>query len=406
MGRTVHLVLVRADGALIGLLPPLELDCPHWPEAADVQQAAAAHFGVQLVVLRLLSAERPRPPGGHVTCLAELDATAAERTLPTTPVPADHALRATSSHPKRMPWAELGGPGESLAWARAMLGPGTCSFRAVQQRTWNLSTLFRLEPSHGTGETIWLKQVPHFFRHESTILGWLNTAAPGAAPALLATDGRGRSLLAHVPGDDLYEAPAPLRQRIDQQLHVVQLASIPAVDELVALGVPDRRGAKLAAYIREKLSLASLVDPGIESLLRVLDARLVLLRACNLPDTLVHGDNHPGNARGTQHSVALLDWGDAFIGNPALDLFGLVSGLPEHEAAPLISDWCARWKRRVPGSHPENALALVPFIQALARAALFAHFLQEIEESEWPYHRDDVPECLKLAKELVEPASS
>ncbi len=386
------------------MLPPVELPCPFWPESADVVAEVDSRFGARVVVLRLLRAESSRQSGGEVAYLAELSSGAVSAEL--LPVPGQLRERAERRDEKRMPWAELGGPARSLDWARAALASsGQDSFSAVQQRTWNLSTLWRLEPLSTKDSQIWLKQVPHFMKHESTVLRWLNRAAPGTAPQLLAADDSGRSLVAHVDGDDLYGAPVAMRLLILDQLQVIQCVAAEAVDELLALGVPDLRGDRRFADIGQKLLAWSPDYPGLEAILRRLDEQLERLEDLGLPATLVHSDNHPGNARGSPRGVTLLDWGEAFIGNPVTDLLGLIGGLSAAEAAPSIAHWCASWKSVAPRSKPELALEIAPFIAALHGAATYAHFLQQIEESEWPYHSEDVPRCLKVANELLRASS-
>ena len=400
MGRIATLVLVSSAGALLGMLPPVELACPFWPESADVVAEVDARYGVRVVVLRLLLTERPAQPGGHVTYLAELSSGAPNVEL--LPVPETLRARVARQDVKRMPWAEQGGPARSLAWARGALGPDAQSFKAVQQRSWNLSTLWRLEPTSAKESSVWLKQVPHFMSYESTVLRWLNRVAPGTAPLLLAADDSGRSLLAHVAGDDLYDASVAMRQLINEQLLVIQRAAAEAPTELVALGIPDFCGEKHAADIRQKLLAWSADYPGLAALLHRLDDQLSRLDECGLPPTLVHADNHPGNARGTADGVCLLDWGEAFVGNPVTDLLSLIGGLSPEEAAPVRAHWCTSWRRLAPRSKPELALELAPFIGAMHGAAIYAHFLQQIEETEWPYHRDDVPRCLRTAEELLQ----
>lgn len=73
MGRCVTLVLIDSTGTL-GALPAFAVPEPWWQEAASVVAAARTHFGVELTLLRRLASERPRPPGGAVSDLAELDA--------------------------------------------------------------------------------------------------------------------------------------------------------------------------------------------------------------------------------------------------------------------------------------------------------------------------------------------
>lgn len=402
MTRVASLVLISPQGELLGMLPALTLPCPFWPESADVAAEVAARFGAQVVMLRLLRAERAAPPGGHVEYLAELSSAAVNLEL--SPVPEHLRERALRPHAKRMPWAELGGPQKGLAWAQAVLArEAVGQFRAIQQRTWNLSTLWRFVAtgSDQASPRFWLKQVPHFMRRESAVLGWLNGVAPGSAPTLVASDDEGRSLLEHVSGDDCYGASIAQRQLIHQQLHAIQAIAAGAVNELLSLGVPDYRGTRLADDLRRKLLAWTPDYPGLDLLLRKLDQQVELLAECGLPDTLVHADNHPGNARGTSQAIALLDWGEAFIGNPVTDLLGLIGGLSDGESAPLVAAWCDSFKLFAPKSKPELAVRLAPFISAMSGAATYAHFLTEIEDSEWPYHRDDVPRCLKAAEKIL-----
>ena len=399
MGRIASSVLVLPAGELLGMLPGLALGCPYWPESADLVAEVHARFQARIVVLRLLETEPGLTSGGRVSYLAELGSSELNAEL--LPVPESLRDRVHQRDSKRMPWAELGGPARSLAWARSALEPtGQTSFKAVQQRTWNLSTLWRLQPAP-TNATLWLKQVPHFMSHESRVLRWLTRAAPGAAPTLVAADDSGRSLLAHVPGDDLYGAPVATRHRILDQLHAIQCVAAEATADLLALGVPDRRGAKFAADAAHKLLAWSADYPGLDEILKHLDEQVALLEEARLPATLVHSDNHPGNARESANGVTLLDWGEAFVGSPVTDLLGLIGGLSSVEAAPLVEHWCSVWKTVAPRSKPELALEVAPFLAALHGAATYAHFLQQIEESEWPYHRNDVPRCLGDARELL-----
>lgn len=123
MGRTVSLVLVAPAGQLLGMLPPLELACPFWPESADVVAEVEARFRAHVVVLRLLRSDALGGAGGEVSYLAELEAGTPSVEL--LPVPEQLRGRAQECSPKRMPWAERGEPPGALP------GRGTCSSRAA-----------------------------------------------------------------------------------------------------------------------------------------------------------------------------------------------------------------------------------------------------------------------------------
>ena len=108
---------------------------------------------------------------------------------------------------------------------------------------------------------MWLKQVPTFFAHEAAVLAWAGSVMPQAVPRLLAHGDEGRMLLEHVDGEDLYDATGPVRERITAVEHDLQLRSVGAVDELVAAGVPDLRGVRLADWIRGLLAVPAAGHP-------------------------------------------------------------------------------------------------------------------------------------------------
>ncbi|SCF34980.1 Phosphotransferase enzyme family protein [Micromonospora viridifaciens] len=385
MSRTITLVLVDDAGASLGALPPFDVPEPWWQQVEMVVDEARRRHGLDVAVLRLLAADRREPPGGHLTYLGQVS------TPPV--VPLEPVAVELVPHPLRAPWAEPGGPARSLAWATAELHRLDRPVTGVaQHRTWNLSAIWRLDGPHGSA---WLKQVPGFFRHEAAVLRWLATAAPGTGPALLAADDTGRILLDHVPGEDRYAAGDTERAAIAADHHTVQLRAAGDVGALVAAGVPDLRGPGLAAWIRARLAAHD--RSAVADLLAGLDDRLDRVRDCGLPDTLVHGDLHPGNVRGDGRRRVVIDWGDAFVGHPAFDILRLTETLDPAAAAPLLDAWAARWRAEVPGSDPERAVDLLRPVAPLRMAAGYAMFLAGIEPSEHPYHAADVPACLSRA---------
>ncbi|MFI5915536.1 aminoglycoside phosphotransferase family protein [Dactylosporangium sp. NPDC051541] len=385
--RTAVLVLVDGDGAVLGELPPFDARIPFWPETEDLVDGARA-FGAEISVLRFLGADGPGPVGGVVTYLAQLEHGAPEL------APTSFRLE---PHPLRAPYAEVGGPAASLAWARDELvraGYSTPA-KAVQRKTWNLSGLWRLETDRGT---VWLKHLPPFLKAESEVLAWLNSVAPGSAPPLISADGNGRQLIGHLPGEDGFGAPAAARYGMADLLHGLQRRAVEDVDALAARGVRDRRGPLLADQM-VAAALPWLEEiPGLEALLDSLPERFAELAACGLPDTLVHADFHPGNVRfSASVPPAALDWGDSFLGHPGFDVLSLSGGLAPPDEVALVEHWAALWRQVVPGSDPVRAVDLLRPLSPLYGALIYSTFVENIEPSEWPYHAEDVPRCLKLA---------
>jgi hypothetical protein len=215
-----------------GCLPPFTVPIPYWNEVESVVAEVRERFGLDIVVLRVLAGERPMET--PVTYLAEL---LSGHPTDLTPWP-----DAIGEDPLRLPYARPGGPAADLAWASTfveLVSP------AVQVRTWNLSSIWRLPTSDGT---VWLKHVPPFFAHEPTILALL--AGRASVPRLIAGD----RAACHSRGCPAATATTR-RVSLDAMITAVDLqaAHQHSVDELLALGVPaGRRAVRASSHGRDR----------------------------------------------------------------------------------------------------------------------------------------------------------
>ncbi len=171
----------------------------------------------------------------------------------------------------------------------------------MQIKTWNLSSIWRIPTEEGTA---WLKAVPPFFGHEALIIAALD--AP-FVPRLIGGE-RGRSLLAQIDGDDNFSATGRSLLEMMELLIQLQVAWLDRVPELLSLGLPDRRLGSImprfADVLDQHRSVLTADDERVlESLLNSMDARRVEIEGCGIPDTLVHGDFHPGNVKGHSRLV-------------------------------------------------------------------------------------------------------
>lgn len=380
--RIVTLVLADTGGAVLGSLPPFEAETPWWMDIAPVVRAVLARDGVRVTVLRLLKSERPFP-GGAVTYLAQLDA----GSRPPVVRPWKGAL---PDHPKRHPYARIGGPQADLAWAGTVLAArGAALTDEPQQiRSWNLSSIWRLPSSLGP---VWLKVVPPFFAHEGAMLAAL-VHAP--VPRLLGHEG-GRMLLADIEGDDLHDAPLPQCLQMIGLLVDLQKPWLKRADELASLGLPDWRGpaftTAIAALVeRRRSELEPAEQVLLDEFVSTLPARFAALAACGIADGLVHGDFHPGNVRGNAQRLTLLDWGDSGIGHPLLDQPAFLDRVPTAGVASAQAHWAALWRQAMPHADVERAAALLAPIAGARQALIYQRFLDAIEDAEHPYHRADV----------------
>ena len=399
-GRRVTLVLCLRDGTLLGSLPPFDVGFPWWQEAWPVVDAARAAYGIDVTLLRLLHGTPTAigTGGGAVSYLAEISE-ASRAPLDASALADDPA----ADHPLRMAWARPGGPAADLAWADGRLEErGTPRSGAARQiRTWHLSSLWRLPLAHGAA---WLKVVPRFFEHEPRVLELLSAAV---VPRLLAYDG-GRMLLAEVPGGDRYDATGTALTRMVAALVALQSQGSPRVEDLLALGAPDWRPTPLTAGATSVVErTAGELEPDergrLETLVLGLPERFGAIGACGLPDTLVHGDFHPGNVRGPDDRLVLLDWGDCGVGHPLLDRSAFFGAIQEAERAAVDAKWSRLWREAVPGSEPGRAATLLEPVGALRQAIVYRGFLDAIEPSERVYHYSDPAHWLRRAAGLATP---
>jgi hypothetical protein len=394
MPREVTLVVVDRHGGPLGVLPPFHADPPYWQEVAGLVDHAHDTYGVDITVLRLLdgTGEDGTAVGGRVTYLVEADRLPPHYHGPVPSLPAQ---------PLRHPYAEPGGPARTVGWAVGVLdaeGYGPV-MRTRQLRTWNLSAIWRLDTAVGP---FWVKQVPPFLGHEATVLRWVARHGPGLVPTVLAASD-GRMLLGHVPGEDRYDGGPAVCEAIDAALHPVRVAAAAMAEDLVTAGVPDARAPTLLPRLRSVVARHAPGDDGLRALVDTLPARMARVRRCGLPDTLVHGDLHPGNTRsaaGTVGPPVIVDWGDSFVGHPGFDILRLSDRLEPTNVDSLLEAWASRWRVARPGSDPLRAVELLRPVAALRNAAVYARFLDHIEPAEHTYHALDVPHWLTVASRL------
>jgi Ser/Thr protein kinase RdoA (MazF antagonist) len=381
--RTARLVLIAPDGGTLGATAAFPVATPWWQDVAPVVAAARARLGFTPTILRLLRASRAAPPGGEAIYLAEVEA-------PLPPRPRLAPWRGDlTDQPLRVAYAKPGGPGADLAWARSTLAAiGLRPEGAPAQiRTWNLSSLWRLPLTQGAA---WLKVVPPFFAHEGAVLDHLRGEA---VPRVLARDG-GRVLLEEIPGEDLYESSPALRLAMIEMLVDLQHRQATKVETLLALGAPDWRGAALATTLPQALArIEGDLSPDdvrrLDWFAEGLPARMRALEGCGVPDSLVHADFHPGNVRGDDGRLTLLDWGDCGVGQPLLDTTAFMEPLARESHSALLAHWDSLWRDRRPGCDPERARRLLAPVTAALKAMIYLGFLERIEPAEHPYHRAD-----------------
>ncbi|NKE57512.1 aminoglycoside phosphotransferase family protein [Lentzea sp. PSKA42] len=340
------IALVSTPSGFAGRTNALPMPSSDWYHVEPVNEALEALLGVPTSVLRLISVENGQSPSGglvtyHVEAYGEPDRTKlhpAEEPEPDAPL--------------RLPYARMGGPAELIAWADTEIertGP------AVQVRTWNLSTVHRLPTSDGP---VWLKAIPPFFADEGSVIEMVAAHDPTLVPEVIASAPQ-RVLLGDAPGDKCW----------------------PITPEHVDLILPR--------WVAVQNALAG--APQIR-------ATTVPMPSFGLPDTLTHGDFHPGNWRA---GGKIIDWSDAVWGHAALDACRLLEYSPPEIRDHVREVWCEAWLSLRPDSRPLEALDVARRASRLHNAVKYQEFLDNIEQSERIYHEGDPQGELRAVRELV-----
>lgn len=406
---------MTSGGAFLGSAGPFAVDVPWWSEVEPVVGRLEELLGVPVLILRLLDVEAGAGGrDGHVTYHVEALGRPATGLLDQRPV--DMALL-DGGEALRSPWARADGLRELLDWAAGTLASvgRPVSGPVEQRRTWNLAGLFRLPTARGV---VWLKTTPRFAADEAWVIAAFAGVDPGLVPTLLGA-GERRILMEHIPGEDCWQASpetvgAAVERFVSAQAALASGGSAGARNGVVAgngdgvmagggdgrvVGVRDWRVPVLAAAVRDLLDGPVAHELTERELLgaRELAGRWELLSECGLPDTLVHGDFHPGNWRSDGGPPVVVDFADAYWGNPVLDGLRVQDFLPESGRAAAARVWVDAWKSRVPGSDPARALALAEPLAHLTHAVRYQEFLDGIEPSERPYHRGDPADAIRAA---------
>ncbi|POX47834.1 aminoglycoside phosphotransferase family protein [Streptomyces sp. Ru72] len=380
---------------VLGVTGPFPVDVPWWSEVEQVVGRLEELLRVPVTVLRLLTVDGGEGGrDGHATYHVEAwerpaSGLLGQRAAPEGLLAGDAALR--------MPWARADGLRELLGWGiRTLQAAGRpVTGRVEQRRTWNLACLFRLPTASGP---VWLKATPRFATDEAAVADEFARVDAGLAPTVV---GRGerRMLMEHVPGTDCWGASTDTVTAVMQRFVAAQAAlarSRPAA-------LRDWRVPVLAARGQALLDgpVGAELDGEERQAVRDLAGRWRQMEDCGLPDTVVHGDFHPGNWRSDGGRPVVLDFADAYWGNPVVDGLRAIDYLPEADRPAAARAWADAWAAHAPGSAPSRALRLAEPLAHLMHAIRYQEFLDGIEASERPYHEGDPVAVIRRAVHTV-----
>jgi hypothetical protein len=314
VASTYHALVPNSAGTAVltvdGRLPVLHADTRHQFKALEALKRSLGLDAVFLRVAARIAREdeidlvnqfdaapekwKPRPPAEWLPL---------EETEPSAVAPKEfraaverwlEELRGGPVDPKRPPWARPGWLAEAAEWVAEHV-PVRGKPKLIRQ--WPLSSVYRFDASDGA---VYLKAVFALFRAEPAVTAALAREHPGKVPDVVATDTeRGWMLMHELGGKSARGLQALDGMRTTAR---IQRAWERREAELASFGCRRRGVEDIAA---EAPQFAGLCDR---------------LQTLGMPDTLVHGDLHQGNMLVVDDRTAVIDWSDAAIGHPFVDL--------------------------------------------------------------------------------------
>jgi aminoglycoside phosphotransferase (APT) family kinase protein len=225
------------------------------------------------------------------------------------------------------------------------------------------------------GRSTFLKWPTLAFPHEAAITHTLSRHAPDAVPAVIASEPDRNWLLMHDHRGRPVEDEPPDRWIDGLRNHAaLQRASVTWADEIPAVGGQTRSLERLAGVIPTMLDYEDLGgrlapdvrEAWIAALPSLLDA-CAALNDAGLPDTLVHGDLHPGNIVVTPDDrYVVVDWSDAALGNPLVDLATYLTRTKDRDLrGRLLDAYVATWNGLVDRARLDTAVNLAMAVGCL-----------------------------------------
>ncbi len=173
-----------------------------------------------------------------------------------------------------------------------------------------------------------------------------------------------------------------------QAIVALQRALEGDLNSFVAAGCPTRPIADLAAALDAALgpdgvalaegALSDERRAGAVSATRNAAARVAAL---GFPTTLVHGDFHPGNVALVDGRAVIIDWSDAAIGNPVVDLVTWLAWSRDHPDEQRIATdaWIDAWAVVVDREAIRLALDAILIVGAAYQVVSYDGILRALE---------------------------
>jgi hypothetical protein len=321
--------------------------------------------------------------------------------------------------PQRAPWERRGWFAEAEAWLCERAGEAgyalTGPVEQAHARLWSCMVTAPAERG-----PLYFKAVEPSFAFEAPLTEALAQRWPAHLPPVVASDAaHGWLLTAHggqvvrdlVRGED----GVTHWERLLAQFARMQIESAGEADRLIALGVPDRRLARMRrlyqAIVADRETLLVGRPGGLteedweraQAFGPEMEALCTELADCGLPDGLHHDDFGPGNALlGPSGDYIFFDWSDCAVTAPLCSLFiplrwaRYVLDYDDAALERMREAYLEPWRTVVSGEQLERALPLALRLAKLQRALTWRTWIRATgPERSWEYS-DSAPYFLRM----------
>ena len=227
----------------------------------------------------------------------------------------------------RPAWSQSGWYESATAWITQTLSAagGPIAGPIEIRRIWSISVLARVPTTAGNA---WFKAVFPHFHHEPAVSARLSELVDGFVPRPIAVEAKRGWLLLEDGGTPVREvagAEDAILSSIDQ-LVAAQDATRGHLSEFEALGCPRRPlsglAGSLASALEDGEALAGRAIPSdrIATVVDWVAEHAAWLDRLDMGDVLVHGDFHPGNLLVATSGTRVIDWSDAAVTHPVMEI--------------------------------------------------------------------------------------
>jgi hypothetical protein len=306
----------------------------------------------------------------------------------------------------RTPWCLPGWLDAATAWVTSQLEDlGRPPIGPIDQvKNWSISCILRARTATGAVYFKTAAALP-LFVNEPVVMAFLARRHPAHIPAPLRIDAERGWMLLDDFGPSLRESGAAAeRQEMLRVFGHLQRDYVASTDDLLAVGIPDRRLARLVeqvdALAADEAWLAGLTEDEVEQLRDALPQvreMCAALAECGVPQTLVHSDLHLGNVAARGGSLVFFDWTDACVTHPFFDLISVFGEEDEAVQAQLRDVYLAGWGDYASPELLHKAWRLARTLSDLHQAISYQHILMGLEPSAQLDFQGDVASYLRAA---------